>query len=182
MEFAKTDFKDVYLIQPKVFSDNRGFFLESFSSRSFSENGIKCAFVQDNHSKSIPEGVLRGLHFQKPPYAQSKLIRVIKGAVLDVVVDLRKSSSTYGQWRSFELSETNFTMIFVPAGFAHGFLTLQPNTEVQYKVDNFYAPNHDSGIRWNDPVLNISWPVTNPILSDKDGKLPFLSDLESPFQ
>lgn len=182
MEFIKTDLKDVYLIQPKVFSDTRGFFLESFSSRSFSENGIKCVFVQDNHSKSIPKGVLRGLHFQKPPYTQSKLIRVIKGVILDVVVDLRKSSPTYGQWRSFELSEANFAMLFVPTGFAHGFLTLQPNTEVQYKVDNFYAPNHDSGIRWNDPVLNINWPITDPILSDKDGKLPFFSDFESPFQ
>jgi dTDP-4-dehydrorhamnose 3,5-epimerase len=181
MNFIKTELKDVFLIQPKVFKDNRGFFLESFSARAFSENGINCSFVQDNHSRSIPSGVLRGLHFQKPPHAQSKLLRVIKGAIIDVVVDIRKSSPTFGQWRSFILSEENFTMLFVPAGFAHGFCTTLPDTEVQYKVDNFYAPESDSGIRWNDPTLSIPWPVSEPILSGKDSLLPFFKELQSPF-
>jgi dTDP-4-dehydrorhamnose 3,5-epimerase len=182
MKFIKTDLNGVILIKPKVFQDNRGFFLESFSTRAFEENGIHCTFVQDNHSKSIPSCVLRGLHFQKPPNAQSKLIRATNGAILDVVVDIRKSSSTYGQWKSFELTDTNFDILFVPAGFAHGFCTLKPDTEVQYKVDKFYAPESDSGIRWNDPSLSIPWPVTEPVLSAKDTLLPFFNDLQSPFE
>jgi dTDP-4-dehydrorhamnose 3,5-epimerase len=181
MDFSKTDLEGAFLIQPKVFKDNRGFFLESFSSREFLKNGIDCTFVQDNHSRSISSGVLRGLHFQKPPHTQSKLLRVIKGAIIDVIVDIRKSSPTFGQWRSFELSEENFTMLFVPAGFAHGFCTVLPNTEVQYKVDKFYAPEFDSGIRWNDPTLSIPWTVAEPILSGKDSQLPFFKELQSPF-
>lgn len=181
MNFIKTDFEGVFIIEPKVFIDNRGFFLESFSSRAFSQNGINCTFIQDNHSKSITPGVLRGLHFQKPPHAQSKLIRVTRGAILDIVVDIRKASLTYGQWRSWELSEDNFRILFVPAGFAHGFCTLHPYTEVQYKVDNYYAPESDSGIRWNDPTLSIKWPSTEPLLSEKDSKLPFFKELKSPF-
>lgn len=181
MEFTKTELQGVILIQPKVFKDNRGFFLESFSSKAFVEAGIDCTFVQDNHSKSVQTGVLRGLHFQLPPYAQSKLVRVIKGAILDVVIDIRKISPTFGQWRSFELTEDNFSILFVPAGFAHGFCTLKPNTEVQYKVDSLYAPGAENGIRWNDPTLNINWPVKEPILSAKDAILPFFKDLDSPF-
>lgn len=181
MEFTKTELQGVILIQPKVFKDNRGFFLESFSSKAFVEAGIDCTFVQDNHSKSVQTGVLRGLHFQLPPYAQSKLVRVIKGAILDVVIDIRKLSPTFGQWRSFELTEDNFSILFVPAGFAHGFCTLKPNTEVQYKVDSLYAPGAENGIRWNDPTLNINWPVKEPILSAKDAILPFFKDLDSPF-
>jgi len=182
MEFIETDLKGLYLIKPVVYKDDRGFFLESYSKREFEQNGIKCTFIQDNHSLSVTPGVLRGLHFQKPPHAQSKLLRVIQGAILDVVVDLRKSSGTFGQWRSFELTASNFNMIFVPAGFAHGFCTLVPNTEVQYKVDAFYAPQSDSGIRWNDTTLSINWPVKEPILSAKDEKLPLFKDFETLFE
>ncbi len=181
MEFIASDLSGVFLIKPVVHKDHRGFFVESYSERAFENNGINCRFIQDNHSMSVNAGVLRGLHFQKPPHAQTKLIRVTKGSILDVVVDMRKSSPTFKQWRSFELTDSNFHILYVPAGFAHGFCTLVPNTEVQYKVDRFYAPESDSGIRWNDPELAIEWPVTNPVLSAKDEKLPRISDVESPF-
>lgn len=181
MEFVASDLNGVFLIKPVVHKDDRGFFVESYSERAFEKNGIKCTFVQDNHSMSVTAGVLRGLHFQKPPHAQTKLVRATKGSILDVVVDMRKTSPTFKQWRAFELSDSNFHMLYVPAGFAHGFCTLVPNTEVQYKVDRFYAPESDSGIRWNDPELAIQWPVQNPVLSAKDEKLPLLIDVESPF-
>jgi dTDP-4-dehydrorhamnose 3,5-epimerase len=171
MEFILTDMEDLIRIQPKVFGDQRGFFLESYVSETFRNAGITTVFTQDNHSFSKDKGVLRGLHFQKPPFTQSKLIRVTQGTVYDVVVDLRKASSTFGQWRGFELSAENFSMLFVPAGFAHGFCTLSENTHVQYKVDAPYAPEHDSGIIWKDPALSIEWPVARPILSDKDMNL-----------
>ncbi|MFP4164696.1 MAG: dTDP-4-dehydrorhamnose 3,5-epimerase [Chitinispirillaceae bacterium] len=181
MEFTRTDLDGVFLIKPKVFNDTRGFFLESYSTEKFKDAGIECAFVQDNHSRSNQKGVVRGLHFQKPPYAQSKLVRVTRGAVWDVVVDLRKSSPTFGKWRGFELSERNFHMLFVPRGFAHGFCTLEPDSEMQYKVDNLYAPDYDAGIIWDAPELAISWPVNNPVLSDKDAKLPSFKQMNSPF-
>jgi dTDP-4-dehydrorhamnose 3,5-epimerase len=181
MEFIQSDLTGVFLIKPQVFKDHRGFFVESYSFKKFSDAGINCTFVQDNHSKSVNIGVLRGLHFQLPPFTQSKLIRVTKGAVLDVVVDIRKSSPTFGQWRSFELTEDNFDMLFVPQGFAHGFCTLKSDTEVHYKVDNYYAPEHDRGILWNDPALAIPWPVREPVLSPKDSALPLLKDCDSPF-
>jgi len=182
MDFIETDLKDCFLIKPVVHKDERGFFVESYSEREFVKHGISCSFVQDNHSLSINPGVLRGLHFQKPPHAQSKLIRATKGAILDVAVDLRRSSPTFGQWRSFELTATNFNMLFVPAGFAHGFCTLVSDTEVQYKVDTFYAPQSDSGVRWNDPSLSVVWPITDPVLSVKDNQLPFFKEFESPFK
>jgi len=177
MEFQKTNLNDAFLIKPKVFSDNRGFFVESYSKKIFEENGVGIDFVQDNHSMSVKKGVLRGLHFQLSPYSQSKLVRVTKGKVYDVIIDLRKNSSTYKQWQGFELSDKNNLMLFVPQGFAHGFCTMEENTEFLYKVDNFYAPEYDSGIIWNDPEFNIDWPVENPILSEKDKKLKRFADL-----
>ena len=183
MEFIKTDLDGVVLIKPQVFKDHRGFFLESYSQQKFQESGILIDFVQDNHSRSADAGVIRGLHFQAPPFDQSKLVRVVRGSVYDVVVDIRKNSPTFGLWRGFELSEENFMMLFVPAGFAHGFCTLQPATEVQYKVDKFYSPGHDGGIRYDDPELAIEWPLSaKPILSAKDALLPCLSEIDSPFQ
>lgn len=168
MEFQKTKLKDVCLIMPQVFQDERGFFLESYSEKKFKEVGIENNFVQDNHAFSKKKGVLRGLHFQLPPYTQAKLVRVTAGAVYDVVVDLRKNSETFGHWQGFNLLAQNFQMLFVPQGFAHGYCTLEENTEFIYKCDNFYAPEHDSGLLWNDPDLKIDWPIENPILSEKD--------------
>lgn len=181
MEFTPTKFKEAWLIKPKVFQDNRGFFLESYSKKVFEEHGITADFVQDNHSMSVNKGVLRGVHFQKPPCPQAKLVRVVRGSVYDVIVDLRKDSPTFGQWEGFNLSAENFSMLFVPRGFGHAFCTLEDNTEFMYKVDGFYAPECDSGIIWNDPTLNIDWPIKDPILSDKDKALQKFSDLESPF-
>lgn len=181
MEFIKTSLKGAILIKPQVFSDVRGFFMESYSKKIFEENGITSDFVQDNHSMSAKKGVLRGLHFQNPPHAQAKLVRVTKGKVYDAIIDLRKESETFGKWEGFELSAENFFMLFVPRGFAHGFITLEDNTEFQYKCDNFYNKESEKGIIWNDPDLNISWPVENPILSEKDKTLPKFKDLKSPF-
>ena len=181
MEFNRTKLDGVILVQPDVHGDHRGFFIESYSRQKFVAGGIEPVFVQDNHSRSVQKGVLRGLHFQVPPFAQSKLIRVTAGAIFDVVVDLRKGSSSFGKWEGFELSAANFRMLFVPAGFAHGFCTLTENTEVQYKVDVPYSPSHDSGVRWNDPDIGVAWPVEHPVLSKKDGELGFFKDFNSPF-
>jgi dTDP-4-dehydrorhamnose 3,5-epimerase len=181
MEFQKTKLEGAFLIKPKFFKDERGFFVESYSKKVFQENGIDVDFVQDNHSLSTQKGVLRGLHFQKPPYAQSKLVRVTRGKVYDVIVDLRKNSPTYKKWQGFELSAENGDMLFVPKGFAHAFCTLEENTEFMYKVDEFYSPDSDSGIIWNDSELSIDWPIKNPIMSDKDKKLKKLSELELNF-
>jgi dTDP-4-dehydrorhamnose 3,5-epimerase len=181
MEFIETSLKDAYIIKPKVFQDERGFFLESYSEKKFSENGIDAKFVQDNHSLSVKKGVLRGLHFQLPPKTQAKILRVIKGKVFDVIVDIRKNSPTFGKWEGFELSAENFEMIFVPHGFAHGFVTLEDNTEILYKVDDFYAPESESGLIWNDPVLAIDWPVADPILLERDTKWQSFNSFKSPF-
>jgi dTDP-4-dehydrorhamnose 3,5-epimerase len=181
MEFKKTKLKGVRLIKPQVFGDQRGFFMEAYSKKKFQEAGIETEFVQDNHSKSEKKGVLRGLHFQNPPYDQAKLVRVVKGAVFDVIVDLRKNSPTFGKWEGFELSEKNFLMLYVPKGFAHGFCALQPETEFLYKVDNFYHPESENGIIWNDPVLAVDWPVEKPILSEKDQKMTTFEEIENPF-
>ncbi|MBD3318032.1 MAG: dTDP-4-dehydrorhamnose 3,5-epimerase [Chitinivibrionales bacterium] len=182
MKFIKASIPDVVVIEPRVFEDERGFFLESYSRKVFADNGVDAEFVQDNHSLSVQKGVVRGLHFQTPPATQAKLLRVTAGAVWDVVVDLRSGSPTYGQWEGFELTATDKRMIFVPRGFAHGFCTLAPNTEVIYKVDNLYSKEHDGGVRWDDPDLGISWPIDEPILSAKDRALPLLADFSSPFQ
>jgi len=169
------------IITPKVWGDNRGFFLETYSKKTFAENGLDYAFVQDNHARSGAKGVLRGLHFQKPPAAQAKLVWCTRGAVFDVVVDLRKGSPTFGKSFGLELTEDNFKRLMIPRGFAHGYATLTENAEFQYKVDGPYAPEHDAGIIWNDPDLGVVWPVDDPVLSGKDAVLPRFRDLDSPF-
>ncbi len=178
MEFIKTELEDAYLIKPQVFRDERGFFLEPYSKKKFREAGIEIDFVQDNHSMSTQKGVLRGLHFQKPPFSQTKLVRVVQGKVYDVIVDLRKNSPTFGKWKGFLLSADNFEMLLVPQGFAHGFLTLEDNTEFMYKVDNFYNKESEGGIIWNDEELKIDWPIEteNLVLSEKDKELPTLTE------
>jgi dTDP-4-dehydrorhamnose 3,5-epimerase len=180
MEFEKQKISEVILITPKVFEDARGFFMETYSQKIFRENGIDVNFVQDNHSFS-KKGVLRGLHFQKSPLAQDKLTRVIKGEVFDVVVDLRRQSPTFGQWLGLILSEENRQMLFIPKGFAHGFLTLSDTADFEYKVSNLYSPENDSGLFWNDPDVGIDWPIKNPILNDKDKKQPRLKELGEVF-
>lgn len=182
MEVKKTKIDGVCIIDPRIFNDARGYFFESFSKREFEEKVIRTEFVQDNESKSS-YGVLRGLHFQKPPYAQSKLVRCVKGAVLDVAVDIRKGSPTYGQWVSCLLTEDNHTQFFVPRGFAHGFSVLSEEVIFQYKCDNFYAPQAEGAIAWNDPDLAIDWriPEDRVLLSEKDAHHPLLKDFDSPF-
>lgn len=174
MNVKEMRLQGLYLLEPRVFQDNRGFFMESYNQKIFRDLGFNYQFVQDNHSLSVEAGTIRGLHFQTNPMAQTKLVRVLRGAIFDVVVDLRKHSPSYGQWVGVILSAENKRQLLIPKGFAHGFCTLVPNTEVLYKVDEFYSPEHDRGIRWDDPVLNIDWPVTNPILSEKDQQLPYL--------
>ena len=182
MKFIETKIKDLIIIEPKVFGDKRGYFLESYNQKKFERVFGEVLFIQDNESKSS-KGVLRGLHFQKPPFDQAKLVRCIKGKVLDVVVDLRNRSATYGQHFSIELSCENKKQLFVPRGFAHGFLVLSDSAIFAYKVDNIYAPDYDSGICWNDPKLNIPWGVDESeiIVSKKDSKLPFFLEFKSPF-
>lgn len=181
MKVHDTALEGVKIIDPDVFEDQRGFFMETFSEMKFAEYGFDRSFIQDNHSLSKEAGVLRGLHYQLNPKAQSKLVRVVTGAIYDVVVDIRRGASTYGQWESFIISASNKRQLLVPKGFAHGFCTLIPNTEVLYKVDEFYSPEHDRGIAWDDPALGIDWPVLKPILSEKDAKHPVLADAESNF-
>lgn len=182
MNIIPTKLDGVVIVEPAVFGDNRGFFMESYNSKKFKEIGIDYTFIQDNHSLSVETGVLRGLHFQLNPKAQTKLLRVAAGAIYDVAVDIRKSSPTFGQWVGVILSAANKRQLLVPQGFAHGFCTLVPNTEVLYKVDEYYSPEHDRGIAWNDPDLGIDWPTANPILSDKDGKHPLLKNAEINFE
>lgn len=181
LNFQETAFPGLFIIQPRVHKDHRGFFVETFRNDIFAQHGLP-EFVQDNHARSEQQGVVRGLHFQMPPAAQGKLVWVTRGAVLDVVVDIRIGSPTFGQHFSIELSADNFTRLYVPRGFAHGYMTLQAGTEFQYKVDALYSPEHDKGILWNDPALGIAWPDIPPILSEKDTGLPKLADLESPFR
>ena len=182
MKYIKTNIEDLIILEPEIFGDNRGYFIESYNQKKFEDIVGKVLFVQDNESKST-KGVLRGLHFQKPPFDQAKLVRCIAGKVLDVAVDLRKRSKTYGQHIVVELSSENKRQLFVPRGFAHGFLVLSENAIFSYKVDNVYAPDYDSGIRWNDPKLNIPWVMDESeiLVSKKDSKLPFFSDFKSPF-
>lgn len=181
MNVIESKLPGVKLIEPVVFGDHRGFFIESYNEEVFAANSIKHSFIQDNHSLSVEAGVLRGLHYQLNPKAQTKLVRATAGAIYDVVVDIRKGSPTFGQWQGFILSAANKRQLLVPQGFAHGFCTLVPNCEVQYKVDALYSPEHDRGIAWNDPALGIDWPTTNPILSEKDTKHPLLADAEMNF-
>ncbi len=180
MNFEKNSISGLCVITPRVFDDPRGYFFESYSKKSFIEAGITDDFVQSNQSFS-QKGVLRGLHFQAPPYAQSKLVRVIQGAVLDVAVDVRKNSPTYGQHFSIVLSEQNKKMFYVPVGFAHGFLTLEDNTIFSYKCGNYYNKASEQGILWNDTTLNIDWGIKEPILSEKDTVNSLFRDFNSPF-
>lgn len=181
MEIIPTPFQGLKLIQPKVWGDARGHFFESYSEAAFEAAGLPTDFVQDNQSLSAA-GILRGLHFQAPPFAQGKLVRVILGAVLDVVVDIRKSSPTYGQHFKIELSADNKKMLWIPLGFAHGFLTLQDDTIFVYKVTGLYNKESEGGLLWNDPELGIDWGVADPLLSDKDKVLPCLADFKTPFE
>lgn len=183
MKIEHVHIPGLLLLQPARFGDQRGFFSETYSKRIFAEAGVEAEFVQDNHSLSVPAGVVRGLHFQTPPFAQAKLIRVLKGRIFDVVVDIRQSSPNYGRHFSVELSADNWQQLYIPEGFAHGFATMEENTEIAYKVTNFYAPEYDSGLLWSDPALGIDWPVTveAATVSAKDEKLPLFADLHSPF-
>ncbi|MDD4937511.1 MAG: dTDP-4-dehydrorhamnose 3,5-epimerase [Candidatus Shapirobacteria bacterium] len=177
--FIKTKIDGLITIEPSVFNDDRGFFMETYSKKVFADNGINVEFVQDNHSRST-KGVLRGLHFQKPPFAQDKLIRCTRGEVFDVAVDLRKDSPTFGQWEGIILSEENKTMFFIPAGFAHAFLVLSDVADFQYKCSNFYNKESEGGLLWNDPSININWPqIENIILSDKDKNWPKLEEIKN---
>lgn len=182
MKFIKTKLDGCVIIEPKVFGDQRGYFFESFNQKQFEENVGQVNFVQDNESRSS-YGVLRGLHFQLPPFNQAKLVRCIEGQVLDVAVDLRKNSPTYKQHITVLLSDENKRQLFVPRGFAHGFVVLSQSAIFSYKVDNWYAPEHDSGIAWNDPELNIDWQIEEEsiLLSGKDKLLKLLSEKEIPF-
>ncbi len=183
MEVLETDIPAVKIFKPKKHGDHRGFFSETYNKKVLSEIGVDLDFIQDNHSLSAEKGVIRGLHYQIPPYAQDKLVRVVHGSIMDVAVDFRKNSPTFGKHITAIISAEEWNQILVPIGFAHGFCTLEPNTEVIYKVTNYYAPEHDRGVRWNDPEIGINWPVTDQeaILSDKDKVLPLLSDVKEFF-
>lgn len=180
MQIIKTPIKDLLIIQPTVFEDSRGYFFESYNKLQFQQHEIDVDFVQDNQSLS-QAGVLRGLHFQNPPHSQGKLVRVIKGAVLDIVVDIRKNSSAYGKHYSIELNEKNKTMLWIPSGFAHGFLTLKNETIFSYKCTNFYNKSAEDTILWNDKSLAINWGINDPVLSEKDKTGKKFIDFASPF-
>ena len=177
MKVTETKLAGVVILTPEVFGDHRGFFMESWSKRKMEEAGLQYDFVQDNHSSSTIKGTLRGIHFQQGEWSQAKLVRCTRGAVLDVAVDLRKSSPTYTQWVGVELSEKNKQQLLIPRGFGHGFVTLTDDVEFMYKADNYYAPQADGGIRWNDPDIGVDWGITEPILSDKDTKNPFFKEI-----
>ena len=181
MEKIETKLDGVYIMEPKVFGDHRGYFMETYSERVFRELGIDNVFVQDNESFTAQKGTLRGLHFQNDPMSQTKIVRVLQGAVMDVAVDLRKGSPTYLQWEAVELSEENKRMFYIPRGFAHGFLTLTDNVKFVYKVDNLYSPECDRSIRFDDPQIGVAWGTKNPILSQKDLNAPNLKDSDCNF-
>ena len=178
--FKRLSIHDVILVEPQLFSDDRGFFFESFKESDFFSNGIDKNFVQDNFSHSV-NGVIRGLHFQKAPKAQAKLVTVLKGKIFDVAVDIRKNSPTYGKWVSEILSGDTHNLLYVPEGFAHGFCVISDEADVLYKVSNEYSQEHERSIIWNDPKLNIQWPIKKPIISNKDNKLSLLENLDNDF-
>jgi dTDP-4-dehydrorhamnose 3,5-epimerase len=182
MNFLETEIKDLFIIEPKVWKDDRGYFFESYNKQSFDDEGINVNFVQDNQSLS-QKGTLRGLHAQANPYAQGKLVRVIQGKVLDIAVDIRKGSKTYGQYEAVELSGDNNRMLWIPPGFLHGFVTLEDNTIFAYKVSGLYNKSSEFGVIWNDPDLNIDWGIATDqvILSEKDKTLPLFKDLDNHF-
>ena len=181
MRISKTALNDVLLVEPDVFKDQRGWFFESYSTKKMEQIGISAVFVQDNHSFSERKGVIRGLHFQNEPMAQSKLVRCTHGSVKDVAVDIRTGSPNFLRWVSLELSASNKMMLYIPKGFAHGFLTLEDNTEVQYKVDNLYSKEHDRSIRFDDPDIGVDWGSTRPLVSDKDAQAPLLKNSDCNF-
>ena len=183
MQVHKAGLAGILMIEPNRFGDHRGFFAETYSRRVYAELGVDVEFVQDNHSLSAAVGTVRGLHFQMPPHAQAKLVRCGRGAIFDVAVDIRKGSPTFGQSVGYELTAENGAQVFVPAGFAHGFMTLQPDSEIIYKCSDYYAPETEGAVRWDDPAIGIDWPLQgHAILSDKDVVAPLLADLDSPFQ
>ena len=175
MNVIETALAGVRILEPQVFGDARGWFMESWSKKKMEDAGITVDFVQDNHSFSAQKGTLRGLHYQLNPMAQAKLLRVSRGAIFDVAVDIRRGSPTYAKWVGVELSAENARQLFIPRGFAHGFITLTDDVEVQYKADNFYAPTCDGNIRWDDPEIGVAWPLAPVVLSEKDAKAPLLS-------
>ena len=181
LKIVPTKFKEVVLIEPAVYEDPRGFFMESYNAELFKKFGLDINFLQDNHSLSVKEGTIRGLHYQLNPDAQTKLVRASRGAIFDVVVDIRKGSPTYGQWDGYVLSAENKRQLLIPKGFAHGLCTLVDFTEVQYKVDALYSAENDRGILWNDPIIGIEWPTKNPILSGKDAQNPTLENADNNF-
>jgi len=181
MNIIETKVKDLYILEPKVHGDSRGWTMESWSKKTLEEAGLYYDFVQDNHSFSAKEGTLRGLHFQKGEAAQAKLVRCIRGKVLDVAVDMRKGSPTYMKWEAVELTEDNYRQLLIPRGFLHGFLTLTDNAEIVYKMDNYYNKEADRSIRFDDPDLNIDWGIKDPILSEKDKNAPYLKDSDIDF-
>ena len=178
--FKKLSIPEVILVEPQSFSDNRGFFLENFKTSVFVSNGINTKFVQDNFSHST-KGVLRGLHYQKNPKAQAKFVTTLRGKIFDVAVDIRKNSPTFGQWVGEILSDENHKSLYIPEGFAHGFCVLSENADVFYKVNNEYSPENERGILWNDPQINIMWPIDMPILHKKDSSLPLLQNADIDF-
>jgi dTDP-4-dehydrorhamnose 3,5-epimerase len=181
VELIKTKLSGVVLLQPKVFGDHRGFFMESYTKSKLSDLGLDLEFVQDNHSLSEKAGTIRGLHYQTSPMATTKLVRALRGAILDVVVDIRTGSPTFSHWYSTIISAENKRQILVPKGFAHGMCTLVENTEIAYKVDQYYSPDHDEGFAWDDPEVGIEWPTSSPILSEKDKMQPRLKDANNNF-
>lgn len=183
LRIERFDIQGVVLCRPKKIADLRGYFIETYNKRTYGDAGISCAFVQDNQSFSARRGTIRGLHFQTPPKPQNKLVRVLHGSIFDVAVDLRSGSVTYGRFCTATLTADGGEQLFVPAGFAHGFCTLEPDTEVAYKVDRFYAPAYDAGLRWDDPDLGIAWPIgpADVTVSEKDTKLPGFMTFVSPF-
>jgi len=182
MNIIKTKLDKVVIIEPNVFGDHRGWFMETYNDQALKEQGIDISFIQDNQSFSAIKGTLRGLHYQMNPKSQTKLVRCTKGSIYDVAVDIRKGSPTYGEWFGIELNAENKKQLLVPKGFAHGFITLTNDVEVQYKVDELYSPEHDRGIIWNDAEIGIEWPIDiKPVLSEKDEKAPLLKDADSNF-
>lgn len=181
MNFIGTELAGVFIVEPVVFGDKRGWFMETYSVKEFADFGERVSFVQTNHSYTAHSGTLRGIHFQNKPMVQAKLVRVTRGEVLDVAVDLRKGSPNYRKWVGIKLSDENKRMLFIPRDFGHGYVTLTDDVEFQYSVDEFYSPEHDRSIRYNDPMIGIDWGITNPVLSSKDAAAPLLADSDCNF-
>lgn len=182
MEVSETKLSGVNLIIPRRLGDHRGFFAETYSQRAYSALGVGAEFVQDNHSLSTAVGTVRGLHFQAPPHAQAKLVRCGRGAIFDVAVDIRRGSPTYGRWVGYTLSAENGAQLYIPLGFAHGFITLEPDSEIIYKCSDYYAAETEGALRWNDPDIGIAWPlISAPVLSEKDAAAPLMAGFNSPF-